>query len=150
MSRRSFGADAELERSLTSAHTMMAEVRRNVPWTLLSYVANRVITLAVTIVLAHLLTPADFGLVALALTIMTIFNIASGLGLANVIVTERNLDKRASGTLLTLTVVSGAIVAALLVAVAPAMGQIFQRAPPRRRLGRRRGDRFHHVILLVL
>ena len=110
---------------MTSAHTMMAEVRRNVPWTLLSYVANRVITLAVTIVLAHLLTPADFGLVALALTIMTIFNIASGLGLANVIVTERNLDKRASGTLLTLTVASGAIVAALLVAVAPAMGRFF-------------------------
>jgi PST family polysaccharide transporter len=103
----------------------MTEVRRNVPWTLLTYVMNRGITLAVTIILARLLSPADFGLVALALTIMFIFNIASGLGLANVLITERDLDKRVAGTLLTMMVVSGAIVALVVVAVAPAMAALF-------------------------
>jgi len=110
---------------LTGAHTTMTEVRRNVPWTLLTYVMNRGITLAVTIILARLLSPADFGLVALALTIMFIFNIASGLGLANVLITERDLDKRVAGTLLTMMVVSGAIVALVVVAVAPAMAALF-------------------------
>jgi len=103
----------------------MGDVRRNVPWTLLSYVVNRGVTIAVTIVLAHLLTPADFGLVALALTIMTIFNIASSLGLANVLVTERNLDQRVAGTLLTMTVASGAVVALILLAAAPPIAALF-------------------------
>jgi len=56
---------------------------------------------------------------------MFIFNIASGLGLANVLITERDLDKRVAGTLLTMMVVSGAIVALVVVAVAPAMAALF-------------------------
>jgi len=110
---------------VTNSITTMGEVRRNVPWTLLSYVVNRGMSLAVTIVLAHLLTPTDFGLVALALTIMTVFNIASGLGLANVLITERGLTPRKEGTLLTMTVASGAIVALIVLAAAPAAAAIF-------------------------
>jgi PST family polysaccharide transporter len=56
---------------------------------------------------------------------MTIFNIASSLGLANVLVTERNLDTRMSGTLLTMTVASGAVVALILVAAAPGLAALF-------------------------
>ncbi len=40
---------------------------RGIPWTLLSYAANRVVTVLTTLVLARLLVPADFGLFALAL-----------------------------------------------------------------------------------
>ncbi len=109
---------------MTGANTM-AEARRNVPWTMATYIVNRGITLAVTIILARLLSPADFGQVALALTIMFIFNIASGLGLANVLVTERGLNKRVAGTILTLMVGSGAIVALVVVAVAPVMAALF-------------------------
>ena len=101
------------------------DIARNVPWTLLSYLTNRGITLAVTVVLAHLITPADFGLVTLALTIMTVFNIVSGLGISNVLVTERDLDERAAGTLLTLTAASGAVVAILVVALAPVTAALF-------------------------
>ncbi len=110
---------------VTAAEPTVGEIRRNVPWALLSYGVNRGVTLAVTIVLAHLLVPSDFGLVALALTIMTIFNIASSFGLASVLVTERNLDARMSGTLLTMTVLSGAVVALLLLAAAPGLAALF-------------------------
>ena len=103
----------------------MADVTRNVPWSLLCYITSRGITLVVTIVLAHLLTPADFGVVALALTVMTVFNILSGLGISNVLVTERDLDDRVAGTLLTMTVASGALAAAAVIALAPAASAIF-------------------------
>ena len=37
-----------------------------IPWTLLAYVSKRLVTLGTTLVLARLLVPSDFGLVAFA------------------------------------------------------------------------------------
>lgn len=39
---------------------------RGLPWTLLSYTGSRVVSVITTLVLARLVVPADFGLLALA------------------------------------------------------------------------------------
>jgi O-antigen/teichoic acid export membrane protein len=41
-----------------------------VPWTVGSYAANKLLTTATTLVLAHLLSPSDFGVIAIALMVV--------------------------------------------------------------------------------
>jgi O-antigen/teichoic acid export membrane protein len=104
---------------------MPVEAVRGIPWTLLSYAATRVITLATTLVLARLLVPADFGLFAMATLGMELLSVFSGLWLGSALVLREDMDRRAQGTVLTLLVAAGAALALLLVALAPALAAFF-------------------------
>lgn len=55
-------------------------------WTMLSRILVNLISLLSTFLLAHLLTPEDFGLVAIATTLLEVFNAATGLSLANALI----------------------------------------------------------------
>ena len=104
---------------------MPVEALRGIPWTLLTYAATRVITLATTLVLARLLVPADFGLFAMATLGMELLSVFSGLWLGAALVLRDDMDRRAQGTVLTLLIAAGAALAALLVALAPALAAFF-------------------------
>ena len=108
---------------------MREQVARGIPWSLAAQAASRVITLLTTIVLARLLVPADFGLVALAMLALTTINVLSDLGLTGVLVVRQDLDRRGQGTLLTLLLLAGAVCALLLAALAPLVADFF--AEPR-------------------
>jgi lipopolysaccharide exporter len=92
---------------------------RGVPWTLLSYAGSRGITFVVTIVLARLLVPGDFGILALAVLVMGFLNLFRDLGLGSALVLRQDLDERAKGTVLTLLVATGAAMTALVAAASP-------------------------------
>ena len=49
-------------------------------WTTLAWGGNRVVIFVLTLVLARLLTPADFGLVTAALTLIAMLDAALDLG----------------------------------------------------------------------
>jgi O-antigen/teichoic acid export membrane protein len=102
-----------------------AKAVRGVPWTILSYAANRVLFLATTITLARLLVPSDFGVLALALIAVGLVSLLSGLGLGGALVVRQELDRRAQGTILTILVVTGAVFALLLAAAAPLASRVF-------------------------
>lgn len=104
---------------------MPVEALRGIPWTLLTYAATRVITLATTLVLARLLVPADFGLFAMATLGMELLSVFSGLWLGAALVLRDDMDKRAQGTVLTLLMAAGAALALLLLALAPALAAFF-------------------------
>ena len=67
---------------------------RGVSWTLISYAFNRGITLATTLVLARLLVPADFGVVALASVVIGIVGLFKDLGLGGALIVRQDLDER--------------------------------------------------------
>ena len=92
---------------------------RGVPWTFLSFGATKVITLAATVVLARLLDPADFGLMALALLAFGFIGLLRDLGLGATLVLRQDLDERAYGTLLTLMIATAVAVSLLVAATAP-------------------------------
>jgi O-antigen/teichoic acid export membrane protein len=92
---------------------------RGVPWTVLSYGANKAITVATTVVLARVLRPADFGLFTLALLAVIGLSLCNDLGLGGVLIVRQDLDRKALGTMLTLMILMAAAVAILLAAVAP-------------------------------
>ena len=92
---------------------------RGVSWTVLSYAVNRGLRTVATVVLARLLVPEDFGLVALALVTLALINVFTDLGLGGVLVIRPDLSKRAKGTVLTMMVGTGAIGAGLVAAASP-------------------------------
>ncbi len=104
---------------------MEEKVVRGVPWTLLEYAANKTLTLATTLVLARLLVPADFGLVALAMLTIQSVQYAVGLGIAPALVTSPDLDRRVRGTALTLMAVIGAGSTVLVAAASPLIADLF-------------------------
>ena len=96
-----------------------------VVWTTLVFASNRIITFGATLVLARILTPSDFGLVALAGVAIGCLALLSDLGLAGALVVRKNLDSRTAGTVLTLMLLMGVLTAALIAATAPLVAGIF-------------------------
>lgn len=102
------------------------KVVRGVPWAVLSYGSTKAITVMTTIVLARVLVPADFGLVALGLLIVGLVLIIGNLGLGNVLVMGPDLDQRARGTFLTLMVGFSVAVALVVAALSPLLARLLQ------------------------
>jgi lipopolysaccharide exporter len=92
---------------------------RGVPWTFLTFGATKLITLATTVVLARLLDPTDFGLMALALLAFGFLGLLRDLGLGATLVLRQDFDERAHGTLLTLMIATAVGVSVLVAASAP-------------------------------
>lgn len=91
-----------------------------------SYAANRVVSVATTILLARLLAPADFGLFALALLGTGFISQFSGLGLGTTLVLRQDLDREDQGTIFTLLLVTGVVFAAVLAALSPVAAALFK------------------------
>jgi O-antigen/teichoic acid export membrane protein len=104
---------------------MPVEALRGVPWTLLTYAATRVITLATTLALARLLAPEDFGLFAMAVLGMELLSVFSGLWLGAALIVRPDLGRRGQGTVLTLLMAAGAVFALGLLAATPLVASFF-------------------------
>ena len=98
---------------------------RGIPWTFLTLAGSRLVQIIGMVVLARLLVPSDFGLVALALTISIFLGLAASLGLGGVFVVEQDLDEREKGTYLTMFLVMGAAFAVVMAALAPLAARVF-------------------------
>src|ERR1019366_1279805 len=92
-----------------------------VPWTVVSFGANKVIGTLTTLVLARLLSPGDFGVIAIALMVVSFLYWFGGLSFASAIVLRQDLDEVDLGTALTLMLVSGLLATAVAAALASAV-----------------------------
>lgn len=99
---------------------------RGIPWTFLTLAGSRLVQIASMVVLARLLVPSDFGLVALALTISIFLGLVASLGLGGVFVVDQDLGDREKGTYLTMFLVMGAAFAVVMAALAPAAARFFE------------------------
>ncbi|MEB2528887.1 lipopolysaccharide biosynthesis protein [Kocuria rosea] len=95
-------------------------------WSTLAWGSNRIIILGLTLVLARLLAPQDFGLVTAALTIITMLDAALDLGVGASVVAdqERGITRRIR-TAFTLNVTISAAIAATGVALSPLIAAVF-------------------------
>lgn len=87
-------------------------------WLLGWRVASRLLGIANTIVLVRLLTPSDFGLVALALSFSLAIDSVSYLGVPDALVREPSLDRAMYDTGFTMTVLRGLLTTLVIVAAA--------------------------------
>jgi lipopolysaccharide exporter len=108
-----------------SARSTVDQAIRSVPWTLFSYGLDRGIGWISTVVLARLLEPRDFGLMAIAVLAIGLVNQFSGLGLGGALVLDRSLDRRGQGTVLTVLAATGVLSGGLVAALAPWIARAF-------------------------
>ena len=94
-------------------------------WAGLSAVAQAVASLAILAVLSRLLTPADFGVVAIALIFVTAAQVLGYRNLGSAIVQRHDLNERHVAAALTLSGGAGAVLAGALWLLAPPIGRFF-------------------------
>jgi teichuronic acid exporter len=78
------------------------------------------------IVLARLLEPTDFGIVTLATVFVTIGSLLSGLGLEQALIAIKQEPNKVAFHVLVMTLCSGALVALLIIVLAPQFASAFE------------------------
>ncbi|HEX8121464.1 MAG TPA: lipopolysaccharide biosynthesis protein [Solirubrobacteraceae bacterium] len=99
---------------------------RGMAWAYGSYVGGRVLVLVSTAVLARLLTPKDFGIVALALTVMALLEAFADLGVGHALIVETDepVEERAE-TAFVFSIAMGAGLSALVAALSPLAAALY-------------------------
>lgn len=93
--------------------------RKAAVWALLDKGVTRALTTAVFIVLARLLTPRDFGLVALALVVRSFLGVFIDQGFNEAIVQKTDLERRTLDTAFWTAIATGSLLTLLMFAFAP-------------------------------
>lgn len=78
-----------------------------------------------TVLLARLLVPADFGLVAMAMAVLSLLEVVGNFGFDQALIRQRRHDSSQLNTAWTLTVCHGFVSAAILLLVAPPAAAFF-------------------------
>lgn len=94
-------------------------------WTALATYSGFFFQLAVSAILARLLRPEEFGLVALCMVALAFFGLFTDMGLGSGIVQKRDLTAADYNSLFTLTLYAGVVVAAALCLAAPAVARLY-------------------------
>ncbi len=99
-----------------------------IKWTFVASIAQRILSLGCTVILARILTPADFGLFALAFVMIDGFSIFKSLGFDSALVRRKDDIDKAANTAFFLIPAMGMILFTLLLILAP-MGAKFLNNP---------------------
>jgi lipopolysaccharide exporter len=107
-------------------HSLGTRTLRGMFWSYGSYVGTRGSALLATAILTRLITPGDFGLVALAGVFMTFLDMLQGLGVGNalVIVKEEEVEEKAE-TAFAVSSIVGLALCLITAAIGPAAVTLF-------------------------
>ena len=94
-------------------------------WMILQRLAVRGIGLVSTMILARLLIPADFGIVALATSLAALLDAVFEFGFDLALIHRQTTDRKHYDSAWTLSVLRGVITALLLLAIAEPMAQLY-------------------------
>src|SRR5215469_16266796 len=103
-----------------------ARLARGTVWIAGARVLSNLISLATTVALARLLSPADFGLVALATTVVVVLTSVSDLSLAASLVQHRDPTPDHYHTAWTLGLIRSALVALVCCAIAGPVAALYR------------------------
>lgn len=101
-------------------------VLRGGAWLLGADLANRVIGLAKMVILARLLAPKDFGLMGLAVLVLSWFDTFSQTGFSTALIRKPGDVESYLGTFWTVQAIRGALLSVVLFAGAPLVGLLFR------------------------
>ena len=95
-------------------------------WNYLSFGVGKVLVFATTAVLARLLTPNDFGIVAFATLAMSYLAILKDLGMGAALIQRRRDVEAAANTVFTLNLLLGVSLTLITMAMAPLIAAFFR------------------------
>ncbi len=112
-----------------SGHSVGTRTLRGMAWAYGAYVGGRLLVLVSTAILARILTPEDFGVVALALVFMTFLDTIKDLGLGQaLIVASPEEEASRAQTVFGWSVVLGGGLALITAAIAPLAALFFHQS----------------------
>ena len=94
-------------------------------WGAIDQGAQFVLRLGALIVLAHLVTPHDVGVMAIAAIVLNLGSLAVGLGVSDALVQRRDLDKTYVDVAFSISTVTGVLVAVVVVAFSVPIADLF-------------------------
>jgi O-antigen/teichoic acid export membrane protein len=97
----------------------------SVLWTVLQKWGVRIGGLLTVAILARLLAPSDFGVVAIAMTVVPLIYLLSDLGFSTYVVQASDVSQRVLSTAFWYSASAGILMAGGLVLLAPALGEVF-------------------------
>lgn len=97
-------------------------------WTIISQLTRLVAMFVVAIVLARLLEPADFGLMAMVAVFANIFALTNNLGLAAAIIHKQDLSEEHLSSAFWLNLLEGILITALFLALAPLIAKFYSKS----------------------
>lgn len=103
------------------------QVRRAVFWRTGTQIVSQMISWAATLIVIRLLDPADYGLFAMAQVMMTFLDFLNGYGFASALIQSKDLAVKAIRQALGITILLNCGIAALQIAVAPAVAAYYGR-----------------------
>jgi O-antigen/teichoic acid export membrane protein len=107
-------------------HGIGTRTVRGMFWAYGSYVGTRGASLLAIAILTRIISPADFGLVALAGTFMTFLDMLQGLGVGNALVVVKAEEVEAQAeTAFVVSVVVGLVLSLITAGIAPAAAALF-------------------------
>lgn len=107
------------------APSLTARVARSAGWIVGGRFVMGMFGLLNTVIVARLLVPADFGIIAIGLTAMQILTNISDIGVSQAVIRFRDADRDDLDTLFTLSVIRGVLIAAALVIFSPVAGGFY-------------------------
>ncbi|MBI2381181.1 MAG: lipopolysaccharide biosynthesis protein [Gammaproteobacteria bacterium] len=110
------------------SHGLQSAVMRGALWTVAFRFATRGIGLISTLVLARLLVPADFGVVAMATVVLGFTDLLLNFGVGTALIQNTEADETDYHNAWTLQVLQGLAVGGVLVGIAPWVGEYYRDA----------------------
>lgn len=104
----------------------MASVRKNVFWDYAGNLSGQIVSFVISVILARLLGPEEFGIVAIAMVIISIATIFSTLGFGASIINSSELDDQALNSIFFINVALGVILMALCFLTAPYVALLYK------------------------
>lgn len=101
------------------AEGLARSTARGAAWSYATFLVSKGIALISTLVLARLLAPDDFGLVALALVLMNHLDVINDFGIISAVIWRRGDLERTSDTAFAVSLIVGAVLSATTFVLAP-------------------------------
>lgn len=102
-----------------SLGTLKRQTSRGAAWVILALLSTKGLSFATNLILAHLLSPAEFGIVGFAMVVIGGFTLLQDLGTPMAIVYSKRSLRELAGTSLTINVVAALTLFAVTAAAAP-------------------------------
>jgi PST family polysaccharide transporter len=106
--------------------SLVGQTLRGIAWVSVGRGVSQVASFFVTLLLARLLDPSDFGLLGMALALSGFLSLMGELGLGAALVQQKNLDERHRSSAFWLSVGAGILLAVVLAASAPAIADFYR------------------------
>ncbi len=108
------------------ATDVLAQAVRGLAWTYASFAGSKVLVFVSTVILARLLSPAEFGQVAVALLVINYLETVGNLGISAALIYERQQAEQAANIAFIISLLTGGVWLLLALTAAPLAATFFK------------------------